>query len=294
MEICELLRDAYDLHVHTGPDVMPRKLDDLEMAERLQKVGMKGYAIKSHYFCSAERARLVNKLFPGLNVIGSISLNSAVGGLNPMTVEMAARDGARIVWMPTFDSLNEQEHILAQPPEKRPHWARLKLELLGRGWEKEGLSILENGKLKPAVTNILDIVAQYNIVLATGHLDKQEIFSLVKAAKLHKVKLVVTHPDFPTINLSKEEQKELSSLGAYMEYCFTTPHTGKTTWQAVYQAIKLVGAEKCILSTDLGQPSGLYPDEGLKLFVTNLLSNNFSAAEVRKMVVENPALLVEN
>lgn len=62
----ELLEGAYDLHVHTGPDVNERKLDDLEMAERIFRIGMKGFGIKSHYFCTAERARLVKKLYPGV------------------------------------------------------------------------------------------------------------------------------------------------------------------------------------------------------------------------------------
>ena len=86
-----LLHDACDLHVHSAPDVLPRKMDDIEMAQRIVASGMKGYAIKSHYFCTSERAGLIRKMFPGCYAIGTITLNSAVGGINPMAVEMAGR-----------------------------------------------------------------------------------------------------------------------------------------------------------------------------------------------------------
>ena len=46
----ELIQGAYDLHVHSAPDVLPRKLDDLEMGRRIAAAGMGGYCIKSHYF----------------------------------------------------------------------------------------------------------------------------------------------------------------------------------------------------------------------------------------------------
>lgn len=94
-------------------------------------------------------------------------------------------------------------------------------------------------------------------------------------------------------DLSKEEQKQLAEMGAYMEYCFTTPHSNKTTWEEVYEQIRYVGPERCILSTDLGQPNGPYPDEGLLEFVTNLLQNGFHAEEVRRMTIENTGYLAE-
>lgn len=97
----ELIQGAYDLHVHSAPDVMPRKMDDLEMAQRIVASGMAGYALKSHYFCTAERATLSRKICPGCDSIGTITLNGSVGGINPMAVEMAARAGAKLLWFPT-------------------------------------------------------------------------------------------------------------------------------------------------------------------------------------------------
>jgi hypothetical protein len=290
----ELIEGAYDLHVHTGPDVMNRKLDDLDMAERIQKVGMKGWGIKSHYFCTAERAKLVKKVYPNVNPIGAIALNNSVGGLNPMAVEMAARDGAKIVWMPTFDATNEQEFFKQGNHKKMPFWAKLQLELIEQGKTTTSISILEDSKLKKEALDVLDVIAQYNMILATGHLSKEETFTIVKAARdMNIKKIVITHPNFPSIDFTKEEQKELAQLGAYMEHCFTTPHSNKTTWEAVYEQIRFVGPEKCILSTDLGQPNNPYPEEGLLTFATNLVENGFSKEEVRQMTVTNTNLLVE-
>ena len=41
-----IITGAYDMHIHTGPDIMDRKLDFLEEAERVRDAGMAGYVIK--------------------------------------------------------------------------------------------------------------------------------------------------------------------------------------------------------------------------------------------------------
>jgi hypothetical protein len=294
MMYVELLEGAYDLHVHSGPDVMNRKLDDLDMADRIQKIGMKGWGIKSHYFCTAERAKLVKKVYPNINPIGAIALNNSVGGLNPLAVEMAARDGAKIVWMPTFDATNEQEFFKKGNHKQLPFWAKLQMELIEQGKTQTSITILEDSKLKKEVFDVLDVIKQYNLILATGHLSKEETFAIVKAAvDMDIKKIVITHPNFPSIDFSKEEQKELSLMGAYMEHCFTTPHSNKTTWEAVYEQIRFVGPEKCLLSTDLGQPNGPFPEEGLLEFVTRLVENGFTKDEVKQMTIKNTGFLVE-
>ena len=84
-----LLENAYDLHVHTAPDITGRRLDDFDMAERARSAGMKGFAIKCHQFQSGGRAALVRRQYPEINAVGGITLNNSVGGLNPMAVEMA-------------------------------------------------------------------------------------------------------------------------------------------------------------------------------------------------------------
>lgn len=94
MDCKELIKGAYDLHVHSAPDVLPRKMNDIEMAKRIRESGMAGYAIKSHFFCTSERAALMHELYPDVDYVGTITLNSSVGGINPTAMEMAARSGA--------------------------------------------------------------------------------------------------------------------------------------------------------------------------------------------------------
>ena len=108
-----------------------------------------------------------------------------------------------------------------------------------------------------------------------------------KEARVQRI--VITHPEFPTTLLSIEHQQELAKHGVYFERCFTTPNTGKISWEQVYANIRQVGPESTILATDLGQSTAPYPDEGLGTFMGDLLDNGFSEARGPGMVRDNPA-----
>ena len=101
------LEGAYDLQVHVGPDVIARRIDDIDCAKEFLARGMKGFVLKSHYIQTGERAQVVTKAVPGSKVFGAVTLNHSVGGLNPVAVELAGRSGCKIVWMPTVDAENE-------------------------------------------------------------------------------------------------------------------------------------------------------------------------------------------
>jgi hypothetical protein len=156
------------------------------------------------------------------------------------------------------------------------------------------ICILKNDKLREEVFNVLDIIARFNMILATSHISKAETFALVRAAKDRKVgRIIITHVDFPSTFYSIEEQKELVKQGAFVEHCYTTPATGKVAWDVVIQQIRAISPERVVLTTDLGQVMGVFPDEGLALFAGKLFGNGFSEVDVRKMMVENPASLIE-
>ena len=294
IKVNPLLSGAYDLHVHSSPDVLPRKMDDVEMAQRIITSGMKGYAIKSHYFCTSERAETIRKLFPRCNAVGSITLNSSVGGINPMAVEMAGRSGAKLVWFPTVDSEHELAYLAHSPSQKLPYWAQIKEQMKAEGVSSPTICILQNGKLKDEVFGVLDIIARFKMILATSHISKPETFALIKAAKERKVeRIIITHVDFPSTFYTVEEQKELLKSGAFVEHCYTTPATGKVAWDVAVEQIRAIGKDRVVLTTDLGQATAVYPDEGLALFGQKLLSNGFSEADVRTMIVKNPASLIE-
>ena len=294
-EFDNLLKGAYDLHVHSAPDVLPRRMDDIEMAQRIIACGMAGYAIKSHYFCTSERAAIIRKLYPQCNAIGTITLNSSVGGINPSAVEMASRSGAKLVWFPTCDSAHEAANIFDGDPNKKlPFWAQIVIQMKEAGIQNPPISLLENGKLKKEVHDVLAVIASHNIILATGHVSHEEAFALVDAAVEHKVqRIIITHADFPATCYTEEEQAGFVKKGAYIEFCYTTWATEKSDFNAVAQYIKLLGADHVIMATDLGQKDALYPDEGLKEFAVRLIKEKgFSETQIQKMIVKNPEDLI--
>lgn len=295
MDYRELINGAYDLHVHSAPDVLPRKMDDIDMAQRIKDSGMAGYAIKSHFFCTSERAQLMNKLYPEVDYIGTVTLNSAVGGLNPSAMEMAARSGVKLVWFPTCDNEHERAHTFNGDPNKKlPFWARIIIEMKNAGIEAPTVNCLgADGELKKEVLDILDIIAKYDIILATSHISHEEAYKLVPEAAKRGVKnIVITHVDFPTTYYSIEDQKMFAGYGAKMEHCYTTWATGKVDFEVTKQMIREVGPENCILGTDLGQKTAVYPDEGLLEFASKLYDAGFTAEEVRTMTVYNPRKLL--
>jgi len=290
----ELVRGAYDLHVHSGPDVMPRRIDDIDLARRFLQVGLAGYVIKSHYVPTAERAAVVRAAVPGVQVLGSLTLNRAVGGLNPLAVEIAAREGARIVWLPTVDAANERKHLEhASPGAKLPYWARLQREMREAGFDVPPVEVVSSdGQVVPELRAVLRIIARHNLVLATGHLGRDEIFAVVRAAREEGVRfIVVTHPDFPSQALPVEDQVALADMGAYMEHCFTPLYSGKVAWETAFAHIRAVGPERVVLSTDLGQPDNPPVEDGLALFADRLLQAGFSEDEIRTMAVRNTVRL---
>ena len=130
----ELVRGSYDMHVHIAPDVVERKTSDVALARRCVELELAGFQLKSHYTSTAERARAVGEAVGGVRVIGAITLNQAVGGLNALAVEIAAREGARTVWFPTVNSVNEQHEVHPAPPGARqPVWVKFELELREAG-----------------------------------------------------------------------------------------------------------------------------------------------------------------
>ncbi len=292
----DLIANAFDMHIHSGPDVLNRKVDDIDLAKRMAEAGMNGYIIKSHYFNTAERATLARKICPGVNVTGAIALNSAVGGINPIAVQLASMSGAKLIWFPTTDAKHEQEALFgpnADPNRKLPFWANIVMELKKQNISCPPVTILDDkGKLTDATYDVIDIAAKREMVLATGHLSHEETFALAKGAKERGAKrLLITHVTFPTTFYTVQEQKELIAYGAYVEHCYTTYATGKVEYEVIAQQIREVGSEHVVLGTDLGQPTGIFPDEGLLEFSKALLASGFSEKEVRRMNGDNPRSL---
>jgi hypothetical protein len=269
------LHGLIDMHMHTGPDVRPRLLDDIDAARQAAEAGMRAVVFKSHVTGTADRAAIAHKVVPSVHVFGGLTLNHAVGGLNPAAVEAALGLGAKIIWMPTISA---QNHI-------RKH-----------GGESAGISVLgQDGRVRPGLFDIFELVKQSDAILATGHLSVEEIVALASAARTAKVrKVLVTHPEMPWIDVPVEIQEELHDLGAYFERCYVSslPEIGNVPLARIVSDIRRVGVASTVLATDCGAAGIPAPVEGLRAFVAALLAEGFSWREIQLMLKGTPADLL--
>lgn len=272
----DYLDGAIDLHVHSSPDVDPRRYTDYELAEEARKAGMAALLIKSHQGSTVERAWLVSRVVKGIEVYGGLVLNDPVGGFNPAAVDVALRLGARQIWMPTRSAANHRRHH-GQPG---------------------GLTIVgDDGSVRADVIEILRLIGRTDCILGTGHLSPEEALALVPVARAGGVKkILVTHPEWDATHYSIEQQRELAAQGGvYFERCFvsTTHRCGFVPFSRIEQAIAQVGDRTTVVATDLGQPDTPAPVDGLRLYAEQLRAAGFSAGALHRMLCENPRLLLE-
>jgi hypothetical protein len=293
-EAWEAIEGAFDLQVHVAPDVIERRTDDVDLAKDFLARGLRGFVLKSHYIPTAERAKVVARAVPGIASYGALALNHSVGGLNPVAVEIAGRSGNKIVWFPTVDAANETAGRPGGGEEKLPFWAKIQREIAAAGITRPPITVLDtDGDISKDTRQCLELIAKYDMILATGHLGRHEIFPLVQVAREMGVKkIVVTHAEFPSQNLTGSEQSDLAQMGAIIEHCFTTYYTKKAPWESVFANIRQTGISRSMLSTDLGQATNPPVAEGFAMFAQRLLEAGFTAGEVRTMSVTIPAGLV--
>lgn len=273
------LTGLYDIHVHPSPDVKKRKFTDPELAERMRKAGAKGFVIKNHFAETAARAALLQSQFPDLVIRGGIALNRPNGGLNPYAVENCAQMGGRIIWMPTLES---RSYKLKKVPSMGAEEAAKYITLLD-----------EDGRLLPVLYDIIDIVAKYDLTLATGHISAREGILLLQAAKARGVKkMIVTHADNPADFYTLEEQKQCVALGALIEHCYFNVFNGQTKAETLAREITILGPENVVLSTDVGQSGSPYSDEALAAFIEALTQQGISSAAIETMMGKNPEKVI--
>lgn len=284
MTIDDLVRGSIDMHCHHTPNaVFECRFDALETAKYARQLGMRGLVLKNTYFPTAPLANMVSQLVPEVKVFGSVCLDSEIGGLNYEALEPLAQFGAKVVWMPTHSSTNSRNDLIKLP---------------GGTVEGEGISLLTSkNKLVPEVSRILAIIKKYDMVLANGHISPRETFALVEAAQAIGIKkLVITHGLWVNGKqpFSREELHRLGQMGAYIEHCYVgfLPNELRDDPQPMIQAIRYIGAEHCIISTDLGQYYNPPPAEGMRMFIALLLKNGVSENEIMLMAKVNPSKLL--
>lgn len=275
------LEGIIDLHIHSAPDIRQRKLDDLQLMRAAVERKVQAIVIKSHHVPTVDRATLVNKIkeeqYPesDFQMFGGIALNRFVGGINPWAVETALKLGGKIVWMPTNIAEN---HCKKE----------------GRG---DYVVCVENGKVVPALNTVFDLIRDHDAVLATGHISPAECFTVTEAARKAGVKkIVITHPEFHIVGMPLEDQKRIvKDYDVLLECVYAQPIGGgvyKNNITGNIEAMKEIGCEHFIVSTDSGQTQN--PEWFLSIaeYIDALYDAGFTKQEIDRMTKENPAAML--
>jgi hypothetical protein len=272
------LEGVIDIHVHCGPDSMPRTIDAADLARHAKARGMRGLVIKNHYEPTASLAYLVRKEVPGIEIFGGVTLNLSVGGINPAAVEhMAKVSGSygRFVWVTSFDS----EAQVRYSKQDRPF-----------------VQISRNGELVLEMKQVITLIARHNLVLATGHSTPEEGLMMITEARRQGVKhILATHAMIAPTHMSTEQMLEAAELGAYVEFIYNGlvgPYK-EFEFADYAQAIRSVGVERCILSSDLGQPVNAPHPEGFAALLEGLKEQGFTQSELDCMSKTNPAAMLD-
>jgi hypothetical protein len=275
--IAQTLDGVVDIHAHCDPDSLARSIDAIDLAKFARGRGMRALVLKNHYEPTQSLAFLVRKEVPGIEIFGGIALNRTVGGVNPAAVEhMTQVKGGwgRVVWMPTFDAENQVKYS----KESRPF-----------------VSVSKDGALLPEVREVISLIAKHNLTLATGHSSPEEDLLLIREARRAGVSsIVVTHAMLPPVGMNVDQMRQAAQMGAYIEFVYNALiGPNKAFDVAEYaRAIRAVGPEHCILSSDLGQAGNPSHPDGLVAFFAALRAEGFAVSEIERMAKVNPARLL--
>jgi Family of unknown function (DUF6282) len=269
----QTLEGAIDMHAHSDPDGTPRSIDAVDLAKLAKSRGMRAIVLKNHYEPTASLAYIVRKEVPGIEVFGGISLDLTVGGVNPAAVEWMTKvkgGYGRVIWLPTFDSENQ-----------------VKMSKDNRSFA----SVVQDGAVTPAVSQVIALAAKHNLILETGHSSPAEALIIIREAKRQGVQnVLVTHAMSSPVNMSIAQMREAAKLGAYLELVWVRPGTDAA--RAYVNAIRAVGSESIVLSSDLGQAANpLHPD-GLLTMYQYLASQGVPTVDIDRMAKTNPAKLL--
>jgi hypothetical protein len=291
-EIADLLVGAVDLHCHSGPAAMPRILDHHEALMDCAAARFRALVYKDHFYLGSAHATILEKLFPdaGVKLFSGLVLNNASGGFNPHAVDHAIKLGAKIVWLPTLSAKN---HIDVQASGQAKTFPKTAQKML----DPIPLTALDaNGQVSDSVRQILDLIAEADIILSGGHLSASELFLVFEEARARGVKkLLVNHPTY-IVNCTDEDIRGLVSLGASMEHSicmFVEGRSLKFTPDDLGHLIRLAGVENTILSSDLGLMGGPRPVDGFREVTGHLLDLQFSPGDIKALTGDNAARMLE-
>jgi hypothetical protein len=241
-----------DLHVHSGPSILPRRSDDPETVRLAVTAGVEWLVLKAHEGSTAERARLA-----GAQVVGGIVLNSTVGGANPDAVAVAAALGARVVWLPTVSAVAHQAAVAGD--------AALAVH---RQVDFRTVPMWSDGVLADDWHDVLDVVAEHDLVLGSGHIPILEVIDIFRVAAARGVRrFVINHPFFSFMGWNRDVAAPLVSLAVRLEVgCVADLETDATR-----RLVDEYDPSLLVFGSDLGHTAFPAYVEGVQSWIERLL-----------------------
>jgi hypothetical protein len=289
----KLLEGGIDLHCHGYPELsfeVKMRLDDLEALQVAAKAGMKGIMLKSHMWPTVGRVYQLKNQIKEIEVWSSITLNDSVGGLSPWATESALKQGAKLIWMPTWSARNDMERGGFSQFLKRYLTTFKQFE------SSNGLTLFNrNDEIDGRAKEILALARDYDVPVSTGHLSPEEGLALGREAKqMGFKKLIFCHPDSATVGAQMEHIKAMAEMGFFIEFCFIgmLPSFQRISPKEMAKRIKDVGANLGILTTDTFTERTPAPSEMMRMFIAALLPQGITADEIKTMVQRNPEALL--
>ena len=289
----ELLKGAIDFHHHGYPEISFEARTRMEDADELslaQEAGMTGIVLKSHMWPTVGRAYHLRRLVPNIEVFPSITLNFSVGGFNPLVLESAALQGARVVFMPTWSAAHDME---------RGGMSKYLRNFIKRAHDlkpEAGLRITNaDGRVRTEVAECLAVAAEHEMVVCTGHVSPTESIALADRAKDYGIdEVVFSHPDSHSVGATREEIRDMVQLGCVCEFCAlgTLPAFQRISPTTAMEIIAEISAERAILTTDYFFEWAPPASETLRMLIGTFLQEGMSSEDVRMMVTDNPRRLL--
>ena len=278
-----LIEGSIDTHVHGGSEPFERRELEDEIAIDCTRAKMKAVVLKNWYHPSASKIALVqkavnnwaekNQLKPA-QVLGGITLNNSIGGLNPEAViRCLGFPGFKYVWMPTADSYYHQSNILNRKKHTGIHY------------------LSEKGKVVREMKEILHVIADNDLVLASGFYPYRETAPLMEEAKRTGVRrMELIHPTLMHAKHTLAEMKELAREGVKIGLTGIASVNARFIEgiRSVFRIIKEL-SDYMVLGSSSGQIQNPTHLEGMKWMVRVLLSHGVTKEEVTKMFKTNPA-----
>lgn len=284
-----LLHGAVDLHVHSGPSPMPRRITHVEAAEQAAAAGMRAIVAKCHYHNTVFDLLAMAPQLAGIStqVFGGVAMNSQIGGINPHAVDLALRMGGREIWFPTISSTAHLCHA-AHDPKVQAHFQPRGL------MQSDEVDVFgADGDLRPEVHQVIALAKEAGALVSAGHMAPDRILAVVTALRAAQHdRIIISHPNY-VIEAEREQVVRYADLGATIEHEIAMYDEGKLfPVQTLVDWIELVGPDRTTLASDLGQVGNPLPLEVYRRVLPKLLDSGVAEKDLRKMVADNPARLI--